>query len=146
MSGLVSKLGLVGKFGLLRLLPIAVAIGLVLLAVPAAADTPKVVNTRIIKLGKTSYEFHVTFQHEDTSWEHYADRRAEIGPGGRVLGTRVLYHTHIGERHFTRKLRGVTIPDGVEHVIVRVHDKVHGYGREKLIALPTGKNRDNGFK
>ena len=146
MSGLVSKLGLVGKFGLLRLLPIAVAIGLVSLAVPAAADTPKVVNTRIIKLGKTSYEFQVTFQHEDTSWEHYADRRAEIGPGGRVLGTRVLYHPHIGERHFTRKLRGVTIPEGVEHVIVRVQDKVRGYGREKLIALPTGKNRDNGFK
>ena len=146
MSGLVSKLGLVGKFGLLRLLPIAVAIGLVSLAVPAAADTPKVVNTRIIKLGKTSYEFQVTVQHEETSWEHYADRWEEIGPGGRVLGTRVLYHPHIGERHFTRKLRGVTIPEGVEHVIVRVQDKVRGYGREKLIALPTGKSRDNGFK
>jgi hypothetical protein len=40
----------------------------------------------------------------------------------------------------------VTIPEGVEHVIVRVHDKVHGYGREKLIALPAGKSRDIGFK
>jgi hypothetical protein len=146
LSGLVSKFALVGKFGLLRLLPIAVAIGLVLLAVPAAADTPKVVNARIIKLGKTSYEFQVTVEHEDTSREQYADRWAEIGPGGRVLGTRVLYHPHIGERQFTRKLRGVTIPEGVEHVIVRVHDKVHGYGREKLIALPTSKSRDPGFK
>ena len=144
--GLAGQLGLVGKFGLVRLLLIAVAIDLVSLAASAAADTPKVVNTRIIKLGKTSYEFQVTVQHEDTSWEHYADRRAEIGPSGCVLGTRVLYHPHIGERHFTRKLRGVTIPDGVEHVIVRVHDKVRGDGREKLIALPTGKSRDNGFK
>lgn len=130
----------------MRMLSAAVAICLVVPAMPAFADTPKVVNARIIKLGKTSYEFQVTVQHEDTSWDHYADRWEVIGPGGRVLGTRVLFHPHIGERQFTRKLRGVTIPAGVEHVIIRVHDKVHGYGREKLIALPTGKSRDTGFK
>jgi hypothetical protein len=128
-----------------RILAVAVT-GLFGFSLPAAADTPKVVNARIIKLGKTSYEFQVTVQHVDASWDHFADRWEIIGPGGRVLGTRVLYHPHIGERQFTRKLRGVTIPEGVEHVIVRVHDKLHGYGREKLIALPTGKSRDTGFK
>ena len=128
-----------------RILAVAVT-GLFGFSSPAAADTPKVVNARIIKLGKTSYEFQVTVQHVDASWDHFADRWEIIGPGGRVLGTRVLYHPHIGERQFTRKLRGVTIPEGVEHVIVRVHDKLHGYGREKLIALPTGKSRDTGFK
>lgn len=128
-----------------RILAVAVT-GLFGFSLPAAADTPKVVNARIIKLGKTSYEFQVTVQHVDASWNHFADRWEIIGPGGRVLGTRVLYHPHIGERQFTRKLRGVTIPEGVEHVIVRVHDKLHGYGREKLIALPTGKSRDTGFK
>jgi len=128
-----------------RILAVAVT-GLFGFSLPAAADTPKVVNARIIKLGKTSYEFQVTVQHVDASWDHFADRWEIIGPGGRVLGTRVLYHPHISERQFTRKLRGVTIPEGVEHVIVRVHDKLHGYGREKLIALPTGKSRDTGFK
>lgn len=128
-----------------RILAVAVT-GLFGFSLPAAADTPKVVNPRIIKLGKTSYEFQVTVQHVDASWNHFADRWEIIGPGGRVLSTRVLYHPHIGERQFTRKLRGVTIPEGVEHVIVRVHDKLHGYGREKLIALPTGKSRDTGFK
>ena len=128
-----------------RILAVAVT-GLFGFSLPAAADTPKVVNARIIKLGKTSYEFQVTVQHVDASWDHFADRWEIIGPGGRVLGTRVLYHPHIGERQFTRKLRGVTIPEGVEHVIVRVHDKLHGYGREKLIALPTGKSRYTGFK
>ena len=128
-----------------RILAVAVT-GLFGFSLPAAADTPKVVNARIIKLGKTSYEFQVTVQHVDASLDHFADRWEIIGPGGRVLGTRVLYHPHIGERQFTRKLRGVTIPEGVEHVIVRVHDKLHGYGREKLIALQTGKSRDTGFK
>lgn len=116
------------------------------LAVPAAADKPIAVKARIIKLNKTSYEFYVTVQHEDTSWEHYVDRWEVIGPKGKVVGTRVLYHPHIGERQFTRSLRGVTIPAGVEHVIIRVHDKIHGYGRERLIAMPTDKNPDTGFK
>ena len=128
-----------------RILAVAVT-SLFGFSLPAAADTPKVVNARIIKLGKTSYEFQVTVQHVDASWDHFADRWEIIGPGRRVLDARVLYHPHIGERQFTRKLRGVTIPEGVEDVIVRVHDKLHGYGREKLIALLTGKSRDTGFK
>lgn len=115
-------------------------------SVPALADKPMAVQARIIKLNKTSYEVQVTVQHEDTSWEHYADRWEVIGPGGKVLGTRVLYHPHIGEPHFTRSLRGLTVPEGVTHVIIRVHDKIHGYGRERLIAMPTEKNRDTGFK
>ena len=128
-----------------RILAIAV-IGIFCSSFAAVADTPKVINARVIKLGKTSYEFQVTVQHVDTGWEHYIDRWEVIGPGGRVLGTRILHHPHIGERQFTRNLRGVTIPEGVEHVIVRVHDKKHGYGREKLVALPTDQNRDTGFK
>lgn len=137
------------RSGLIRNLVAGIAIGFglsVLPALPVIADTPQVIHARIIKLGKTSYEFQVTVQHEDTSWDHFADKWEVIGPGGRVLGTRVLRHPHIGERQFTRSLRGVTIPEGVTHVIVRVHDKVHGYGREKLIALPTGDSRDTGFK
>lgn len=114
--------------------------------VPAAADKPMAAKARIIMLSKTSYEIQVTVRHEDTSWEHYADRWEIIGPGGKVLGTRVLYHPHIGEPYFTRSLRGITIPAGTEHVILRVHDKVHGYGRERLIAMPTEKKRDTGYQ
>ncbi|MFT5486346.1 MAG: hypothetical protein ACI9JL_001919 [Paracoccaceae bacterium] len=121
-------------------------IGLVSLAGPVAAGSPKVAFTRVIRLSPTSYEFHITVQHNDTSWDHYLDRWEVIGPGGRVLGTRVLHHPHIGELQFSRNLRGVTIPKGVEYVIIRVHDKLHGYGREKLIALPTGDQRDTGVK
>jgi hypothetical protein len=100
------------------------------LAIPAFADKPK----------------DPTVGHVDTSWDHYADRWEVIGPDGRVLGTRILHHPHIGERHFLRNLRGVNIPDGVKNVIVRVHDKTHGYGREKLLFLPTKENRDTGWK
>lgn len=132
--------------GFSRRLFAVVLICLVGVAAPVAAGPPKVTLTRVLKLSPTSYEFQVVVQHADTSWEHYVDRWEVIGPGGRVLGTRVLHHPHIGEFQFKRVLRGVTIPEGVEHVIIRVHDKLHGYGREKLVALPTGKSRDTGFK
>jgi len=95
-----------------RILAVAV-MGLFGFSLPAVADTPKVVNARIIKLSETSYEFQVTVQHKDASWDHFADRWEIIGPGGRVLGTRVIFNPHIGERQFTRELRGVAIPEGV---------------------------------
>lgn len=115
-------------------------------AVPVIAGKPIAAKVRIILLNKTSYAVEVTVQHEDTSWDHYVDRWEIIGLGGKVIGTRVLYHPHIGEPHFTRSLRGITIPEGTNHVIIRVHDKIHGYGRERLIALPTEKNRDTGYQ
>ena len=95
-----------------RILAVAV-MGLFGFSLPAVADTPKVVNARIIKLSETSDEFQVTVQHKDASWDHFADRWEIIGPGGRVLGTRVIFNPHIGERQFTRELRGVAIPEGV---------------------------------
>lgn len=116
------------------------------LPIPAAAEKPVAVKTRILTVGKNSYDVEVTVQHGDSSWEHYADRWEVIGSGGRVLGTRVLLHPHIGERWFTRKLRRVTIPAGVEHIIIRVHDKVHGYGRDRLVAMPTADKPDTGYK
>jgi len=114
---------------------------------PAVAGKPQALNARIVKLGdKSSYYFEVTVAHIDSSWDHYLDRWEVIGPGGKVLGTRVLFHPHIGEESFFRTLHGVTIPEGVKHVIIRVHDKTHGYGREKLMTLPTNKKRETGVQ
>lgn len=126
---------------------VALALGLIAsVPMPAAADKPLAVKARIIKHSKNSYEIHVTVQHVDTSLDHYADRWEVIGPGGRVLAAPMLFHLHIGERQFTRNLRGVTIPDGVKPIIIRVHDKVHGYGRERLVAMPTDDKPDTGYK
>lgn len=126
-----------------------VAISTILISItapPALADKPKVYKAQIIRLQGNSYEIHVTVVHNDTSWDHYADRWEVIGPGGKILATRVLYHPHIGERSFTRSLRGIRIPKGVTHVIIRAHDKVHGYSRERLIEMPAPGQRETGFK
>lgn len=131
-----------------RCIPALLVVACVLVTglTPALADKPKIVNARILLLNENSYEIQVTVGHEDSSWDHYVDRWEVIGPGGKVLGTRVFWHPHIGEPLFLRVLRPVTIPPGVKDVIIRVHDKIHGYGHEKLMALPTPENRDTGVK
>ena len=83
------------------------------------------------------YSFSVTVRHADTGWDHYANRWDVLGPDGTVLGTRILHHPHVDEQPFTRSLRGVAIPDGVEKVTLRAHDSVHKYGGKELaVELP----------
>jgi hypothetical protein len=83
------------------------------------------------------YTFSVTVRHADEGWEHYADSWQVLTPDGGVLGTRVLLHPHVGEQPFTRSLAGVEIPAGIGKVLIRAHDKVHGYGgMEMEVELP----------
>ncbi len=77
--------------------------------------------------------FDVTLKHNDTSWDHYADKYDILTPNRKVLATRVLLHPHVEEQPFTRSISGVKIPAGVTSVIVRGHDKVHGYGGKELV-------------
>jgi hypothetical protein len=90
-----------------------------------------------------TWVFEVTVQHEDTGWEHYADRWEVLTPDGQVLATRVLTHPHVDEQPFTRSQSGIAIPEGVTQVRVRAHDLVDGYGgREVVVDLTVDKGPD----
>ncbi len=113
----------------------AVAFGLSLTAVSMAGEAD-VVGARAARAGDT-YSFDVTVRHADAGWDHYADRWDVVAPDGSVLGTRVLLHPHDTEQPFTRSLGGVRVPAGIAFVILRAHDKVHGYGGAELrVDLP----------
>jgi len=84
------------------------------------------------------HTFHVTLEHEDTGWDHHADRWEVLGPDGAVLGTRVLLHPHENEQPFTRQLSGVAVPAGVALVTIRGHDSLHGEGKE-MFAFELGR-------
>jgi hypothetical protein len=99
----------------------------------AFAGEVDVVDARASKAADGSYSFDVTLRHADEGWEHYADAWEVVAPDGTVLATRVLYHPHVDEQPFTRSLSGVKIPDGVTHVTIRGHDKVHAYGGIELV-------------
>lgn len=94
----------------------------------AYAGKADVVDASASKTGTNLYHFSVTVQHEDTGWDHYANLWEVVDPQGKVLGTRVLLHPHVGEQPFTRSLSGVRITPEVKSVTIRAHDLVHGYG------------------
>jgi len=103
-------------------------------AAPALADIPEIVAVNSTATNGT-WQFDVTLRHSDTGWTHYANRWAIFTPDGTKLGTRVLAHPHVNEQPFTRSLGGVTIPDSIDHVILRPHDLVHGDGPDFKHAL-----------
>jgi hypothetical protein len=78
-----------------------------------------------------------TVRHADQGWEHYADHSRVLAPDGTEIARRVLAHPHDTEQPFTRSLGGVRIPEGIDHVVIEAHDKVHGYGgRRSRLDLP----------
>lgn len=101
---------------------------MVLPALPALAGQADVLAVKVFRTGGTEYIFHVTVEHADTGWEHYADAWRVVGPDGTVFGTRSLQHPHVDEQPFTRSMPGVKIPRGVTAVRVEGHDNVHGWG------------------
>ena len=98
---------------------------LVCLASPAFADDP-VVEAAKMSMSGNSATISVTIRHGDTGWDHYADGWAVLAPDGTQLGYRKLLHPHENEQPFTRSLSGVTIPAGIDHVLIRASDNVTG--------------------
>lgn len=90
------------------------------------------------------WTFHVTVSHPDTGWDDYADGWDVLLPDGTVLKrnsadpfTRLLLHPHVDEQPFTRSQSGLAIPPAVEHVTVRAHDLVDGFGGAQITVVLT---------
>lgn len=78
-----------------------------------------------------SYTFKVTVRSPDTGWDKYADAWEVRSPDGAILGTRVLTHPHETEQPFTRSLDSVTVPEGVDEVVIAARDNVEGFCGEQ---------------
>lgn len=106
-----------------------------------------ILNVQASPLPNGTWRFDVTVRHDDEGWEHYADSWEVVDPNGRLITRRVLRHPHVGQASFTRSQVGFSIPDHLEWVTVRGHDKIHGYGgAEKKVELsrPPTKNKSIG--
>ena len=107
-----------------------------LAAGPARAGEADVVSVTVAETETRIYRFDVAVRHEDSGWEHYADRWEVLTLDGRVLATRKLVHPHENEQPFTRSLGGVRISSEIVRARLRAHDNVHGYGgAEQVIDL-----------
>jgi hypothetical protein len=116
---------------------LAITVVALLAGQPAGAGEADVTDVAVRSSSGGGFHFDVTVRHADEGWQHYADAFEIVGPTGKVLGTRVLFHPHVTEQPFTRSLRDVRIPAGVKAVQVRARDKVHGLGGKTLrVNLP----------
>ena len=104
-----------------------VTVGLWLASV-AITGPATVINANARKDGVQGWTISATIRHDDIGWSHYADGFDVLAPDGALLGHRTLYHPHVNEQPFTRSHRGVEIPDGLTHVLIRATDSVHGPG------------------
>jgi hypothetical protein len=81
------------------------------------------------------WDFDVTVSSPYDTPERYADAWRVVGPDGVVLGVRELAHDHAGEQPFTRSLRGVQIPAGVDRVVVEGRDRANGWGGATVVVV-----------
>jgi len=112
-------------------------IGMLIISTTAYAGQADVITVDAKRTGADTYFFKVTVFHADEGWDHYADKWDVVAPDGTVLGTRTLFHPHVGEQPFTRSLSDVQIPESITEVTVRAHDSVHKYGGKIVkVAVP----------
>lgn len=105
-------------------------IALLLSAQTVLADPAEIVEATAKAQGSGGWSISVTLLHPDTGWDHYADGWEVLSPKGTRLGYRELLHPHVNEQPFTRSLGGVTIPEGLDHVLIRAKCSVDGWGEE----------------
>ena len=98
--------------------------------------------------GESSYEFSVALRHDDAGEDGYADWWQVERLDGMRLGRRDLRHSHPNEQPFERS-ETIDVPSDVDCVVVRGHDRTHGYGGQAmLLTLESGVTRavDQGSK
>ena len=99
----------------------------------ATAGVADVVKAKAVCSQDSTCNFSVTLKHEDSGWDHYANRWEILSLDDKVLGVRVLHHPHVNEQPFTRSLHGISVPPSIKKVKVRAQDSVHGYGGKEII-------------
>lgn len=107
---------------------------------PRSGADADVKFVRAVQSADGTWTFYVTVEHPDTGWDDYADGWDVLTPQGEVINpdpdspfTRLLLHPHVEEQPFTRSQRGITLPEGVDKVIVRAHDIVDGFGGQEVL-------------
>lgn len=110
-----------------------VAASILLVTTAAQAGDAAITNVELTPAGDGIFQVSVTLRHDDTGWDHYANRWDVLDEKGNLLGSRELLHPHVNEQPFTRSLR-VEIPESVKVVTIVAADSVHGDNNETVTA------------
>jgi hypothetical protein len=110
----------------------ACALLMIMSAGPARADPVEIVAATVQPDAGGGWAASVTLRHPDTGWDHFADAWEVLAPDGTSLGLRELAHPHETEQPFTRSLSGITVPAGLDHVLIRARCNVDGWGDARI--------------
>lgn len=101
------------------------------------ASEADVLDVEVIDKGDNRYTFNVTIRHEDTGWDHYADRWEILNLQEEIIAVRSLRHPHMKQESFTRSLPFVPVHQDTKEIKVRAHCSVDGFtGKQVVIKLP----------
>jgi|GEM_PF-6166961 len=107
----------------------------------ASAGTPNADITNVYAREEKdgTWTFHVSVKHPDVGFDDFADGWDLVTGGGKVIKpdprarfTKIVRRPHVDEQPFTRTVKGVVIPDGVDELTVRAHDSRAGFGGEEV--------------
>lgn len=103
-----------------------------LLALPATADEVEVLMVKAMQKDAT-WQFDITVHHHDEGGEHMMDSVAIFTPDETLIGIAKIPMPSIGADHVTTKVTGVTVPEGVEYILIRGHCSHAGWTHEGII-------------
>jgi hypothetical protein len=95
------------------------------------AGEADVIAAEVKHTGGDFYQFTVTIEHNDESWEHLAKAWEVLDSEGNVLGVRILRHPHINEQPFTRS-QTIALPENINQVTIRAYDLTHKFGGKEF--------------
>ena len=98
---------------------------------------PDVIDVRVHVRSDNRFDFDATISSPYDPPQRYADAFRVMSTEGVQFGERTLFHDHANEQPFTRDLYGVSIPAGIDTVVIQARDKKYGYGGKTLrVTLP----------
>lgn len=96
------------------------------LATGAGAEAPKVASASIVQDG-AGWTVRALIRHPDSGWDHYASGWQVLAPDGTVLGFAEITHPHLEGEPIQEELTGITLPDGADHLMIRVRCTLDGW-------------------
>ncbi len=116
----------------MRLMPIIAMVA----AGPVLADAPRIVAVDVASDGGR-FTLSVTMEHHDTGWDHFADGVQVELPDGTDLTYRALSHPHLDSDRIEATIAGVSVPQGVDHVVLLTRCSLVGWSAEPYsVKLP----------
>jgi len=103
-----------------------------ILPLPAYADKVEILMVKATQSAGL-WNFDVTILHPDISADHTLDRIAIFTPEEAQLVAADIPVANIGAEHVTAQINDITIPDGIEYIIIRGRCSVDGWTHDGIM-------------